>query len=154
MGRKKVKWQAGDHFLVPLKDGSFGQGQVLCYEAQAMNSAVCAFSCLRLEKIPAHLDAIPEKSLIAVHFVTRDLLDSGRWQIINNGPVIPWEKYLDIQGLRSKGFIGAKIYGSANPESLLNAYHKLVLWNDYFDPEYLDKMLISPDRKPAGVLLK
>jgi hypothetical protein len=154
MGRKKVKWQAGDYFLVPLEDESYSQGQILSYEAHAMNSVVCAFSSLRFESVPTQLDAIPEKSLIAVQFTTRDLLDSGRWRIVNNGPVLSWEKYLDIQGLRRKGFIGAVIHGSGIIEKFLNAYHKLVIWNDYYDPEYLDKMLISPDRKPAGVLLK
>ena len=36
----------------------------------------------------------------------------------------------------------------------LSAYHKLLPWNHYHDPEYFDKLLISPDRKPLEVLLK
>jgi len=154
MAKKKIKWQAGDNFLVPLEDGSYSQGQVLTYEVQALNSAVCAFSGVRFESAPDHLDAIPEKDLIAVLFVTRDLLDSGRWHIVSNGPTAPWQKFLDIGELKSKGFIGVTIHGSGIVANFLSAFHKLLPWNCYRDPAYFDKLLISPDRRPADVVLK
>lgn len=154
MGKRKIKWQSGDNFLVLLKDGSFGQGQVLSYEAQAMNSVLCAFSSKRHVDLQENIDGITEESLIAVQFVTRDLLDRGRWQIVNNRPIIPWDKFIDIQAMRNKGFVGVAIEGSLIVANFLNAYHKLIPWNHYYDPAYFDKLLISPDRKPAGLLLK
>jgi hypothetical protein len=154
MGKRKIKWESGDNFLVPLEDGSYGQGQVLSYEAQAMNSAICAFFSIRYESMPTNLEPISENNLIAVLFVTRDLLDSGRWHIVDNGPTISWEKFIDIQSRRNNGFIGTKIQGSSNTRTFLSAYHKLVPWNCYFDPEYFDKLLISPDRKPTDLLSK
>lgn len=153
-GKKKKTWGPGDNFLVPLEDDTYGQGQVLSYEEDAMNSVICAFSSIRFEKLPTHLDVIPEESLVAIIFVTRDQLDYGGWPIVNRGPIISWEKYIDIRQMRSRGFIGTKIIGTFNAETLLNAYHGLVFWDDFHDPEYLDKLLISPDRKPADVLLK
>lgn len=154
MGKRKIKWQSGDNFLVPLKDGSFGQGQVLSYEAQAMNSVICAFSSKHFVDLQEQIDGISEADLIAVQFVTRDLLDNGRWKVVNNRPIIQWEKLIDIQAMRSKGFIGVSIQGSLIMANFLNAYHKLIPWNHYYDPDYFDKLLISPDHKPAGLLLK
>jgi hypothetical protein len=153
-GKRNQKWQAGDNFAVPLADGTYGQGQVLSYEAQAMNSAICAFSSARYANIPVDLDFVYDQNLIAVLFVTRDLLDSGRWQVVNSRPMILLEKYIDIRSLRKKGFVGATIHGSHIAETFLNAYHKLSPWNQYLDPEYFDKLLVAPNRKPRGVLLK
>jgi len=154
MAKKRQTWHPGDNFLVPLEDGTYSQGQVLSREKHAMNSVICAFSSIRFENMPHHLDVIPEKSLVAVLFVTGDLLDSGRWNIVNSGPMILWEKFLDIRGMRNKGYVGVDIIGSFNATKLLSAYHKLVPWNDFYDPKYLDKLLISPDRKPTDLLLK
>jgi hypothetical protein len=155
MGRRKVKWQSGDNFVVPLGDGTYGQGQVLCYELHALDSALCAFSSHRFGEVPVHLDSIAERNLIAHSFVTRDFLDSGHWRIVDNGPIlIPWEELVDIRRLRKKGFIEVTIHGSGIAVDFLKAYHQLIPWNSYFDPEYFDKMLISRDRKPAHVLLK
>jgi hypothetical protein len=155
MGRKRIAWKAGDNFLVPLEDGTFGQGQVLGYELHALDSAVCAFSSRRFETSPDSLVPITEPNLIAVLFVTRDLLDRGYWKILSNGPiVVQGQRFLDLEGLRRKGFVGAKCYGSRIVADFLSAYHRLLPWNAYFDPNYLDELLVSPDRKPADVLLK
>jgi hypothetical protein len=155
MGRKKTAWKTGDNFLVPLEDGTYGQGQVLGYELHALDSPICAFSSQRFETMPESLGPIPATGLIAVLFVTRDLLDRGGWKIVNNGSIlIPWQRFLDVEGLRRKGFVGAKIYGSRIIANFLSAYHRLLPWNGYFDPNYFDELLISPDRKPVNVLLK
>jgi hypothetical protein len=153
MAKRKVKWQAGDNFLVPLQDGSYGQGQVLSHEARAMNSVICAFSSIRFENVPDHLGVIPDEGLIAVLFTTRDLLDSGRWHVVNSGPIVPWGRFLNIQELRSKGYVGVTVRGSLIVADFLNAYHKLIAWNGCHDPGYFDKLLVSPDRKPPQLLL-
>jgi len=154
MSKKKREWGPGDIFVVPLEDGSYGLGQVISYEEAAMGSAVCAFFSDRRRDIPSHIESPSEEVLIAVLFVTRDLLDSNRWRVISNGPLLPWGKYLDLKELRRRGFIGVTIVGSFNVTTLMNAYHKLVPWNDFYDPNYLDGLLVSSDRKPANVLLK
>jgi hypothetical protein len=155
MGKRKIKWLPGDSFLVPLEDGTYGQGQIVCHELHALDSVLCAFSSIRHKSVPGHLGAITEENLIAILFVTRDLLDSGRWRVVNSGPVIlPWEKYIDLRQMRNRGFVGVKIIGSFIVANFLSAYHQLVPWDDFHDPEYLDKLLISRDLKPANVLLK
>jgi hypothetical protein len=55
---------------------------------------------------------------------------------------------------RSRGWVGAKVIGSANVADFLAAYHCLVPWDDWKDPSYLDHLLIGPEKKPTNVLLK
>jgi hypothetical protein len=155
VGKRKIKWLPGDNFLIPLIDGTYGQGQVLVHEAHAMNSVVCAFFSAHYQQSTDQLNPTSEESLLAVLYVTRDLLDVGRWHVVNNGSiVVPWEKFLDIRAIRAKRHVGVVIHGSGIVADFLNAYHKLILWNHYYDPEYFDKLLISLDRKPTNLLLK
>jgi hypothetical protein len=61
---------------------------------------------------------------------------------------------LPYESLRNKGFVGAKVVGSKNVNELLNAYYGLSPWDDWKDPTYLDKLLISPEKKPTTVKYK
>jgi hypothetical protein len=153
MAKKKQKWQAGDNFLVPLDDGTFGQGQVVVAAENAMNSAVCVFSSAHYKEKPSSLNAPNVTDAIAVIFVTRDLLDSGRWEVLTNEPNDWSADYIGFDRLKRGGFVGVKIIGSANAEHLLNAFRCLRSWNDFFDPNYLDNLLLSPKRKPSTVRL-
>ena len=47
--------------------------------------------------------------------------------------------------------MGAKVVGSANVGALCDAFYGLARWDDWKDPEYLDKLLLSPEKKPRGV---
>jgi hypothetical protein len=149
---RKQKWGAGDNFLVPLKDGTFGQGQVVIAAQNAMNSAVCVFSGTRHHGQPEILDTPLPGNSISILFVTRDLLDSGRWQVRNNEANFWAADQIHFGELEGKGFVGAKIIGSGIVERLLSAFHGLEPWNDFHDPNYLDGLLLSRDRKPASVL--
>jgi hypothetical protein len=150
---KKQKWQAGENFLVPLKDGTFAQGQVVISAMEAMNSALCVFSSARYHEKPLFLHAPKLEDSIAVLFVTRDWLDSGRWQVVSNEPNVWSADYINFDTLEEKGFVGSKIIGSAIVENFLNAFHCLEPWNDFHDPRYLDGLLLSPNLKPATVFL-
>jgi hypothetical protein len=154
MRKKKQKWDIGDVFVVPLEDGTYSSGQVISCEDSAMGSVVCAFSSDKSETVRSAVDTNFGGILIAVLFVTRDLLDSGKWQVVDNRPIVSFEQYLNLSELRKKGFVGVKIVGSFNVTTLLNAFHKLIPWNNFHNPNYLDSLLVSSDRKPADILLK
>jgi hypothetical protein len=48
MARRKAKWSEGSVFLVPQSDDMCSVGQVLKLTPEALNSAVCAFSDIRV----------------------------------------------------------------------------------------------------------
>ena len=52
------------------------------------------------------------------------------------------------------GWVGAKVIGSGNVNKFMNAYFGLSLWDDWHDPTYLDRLLVSPEKRPAKLILK
>lgn len=45
-------------------------------------------------------------------------------------------------------------FGIPIEDDFIKAYFSLALWDDWHDPEYLDKLLISPDKKPENLIYK
>lgn len=98
---------------------------------------------------------LSEDELISVLFVTRDLLDSGDWQVFSHcSDEFQLNKYIDLYSLRNEEFIGVSSIGSGIIIKLMKAYYKLGIWDNFYDPNYLDSLLISPDKKPKDVILK
>lgn len=148
-------WEPGDFFALPLADGSSSIGQVVAYEPEALNSALCAFFSRRAVKLPTCISVPPTSDeLVAILFVTRDLLDAGTWHILGRGEPLPAAPYIDLDTLRTRRFVGAKVVGSGIAMKLMDAYFGLYPWNGFAQPDYLDKLLISIDRRPRNVLLK
>jgi len=151
--RIKQRWENGDIFLVPQSDGGYTVGQVLSYEVDAMNSAVCAFTLRRVVE-GSKVAAPAMDEIISIQYVTIDLLDSGDWPVVGHAPVIEFKPLFDLEGHRAKQFIGTVTEGSGIIISFLNACFGLEPWDDWYDPLYLDKLLLSPDKKPDLVVYK
>ena len=153
-GGKKQTWDVGDCFTLTLCDGSFSVGQVIGYEPEAMNSAICAFYAQRFpNRNVAHCNGLTDDLLVAVLFVTRDLIDSGDWAVGGHEAPIDAYRYFDLIDLKANGFVGLKIIGSGIVIDLMNAYFGLQPWDDFHNRSYLDGLLVSPDRRPANVVL-
>lgn len=153
--KKNQRWAVGDLFHIPLSDGTFSVGQVVGIEPEAMNSAVCAFFSIQYKPAPLELKkAFTEHDLISVLFVTRDLLDSGVWHVFSSSTALPTTPYLDISRLRMTGFVGVKIIGAGIVTMFMEAYFGLYPWNGFYEPDYLDRLLVSPAKKPKHLTSK
>lgn len=150
---KTQKWKKGDVFLVPLLDGSYCIGQVI-YEAAFIKTPICAFFDLRRNEDEINVEELSSSRLIAVQFVTRDSLGSGRWRIFENQPTPNVADHFNILALENSGFVGVEIRGSGAVTMFLNAFYALSPWNEYFDPNYFDTLLISQDMKPKELIFK
>lgn len=146
-------WQAGNCFIIPLLDGCGLLGQVLSIESAVLNSASCA---LFFQKLPSETaTASPDLGqLFSTVMTTRDLLDSGHWKIIGMSDIEVPRTQFPFESLRDSGFIGANVVGSRNIEEFANAYCGHSLWDDWADPQYLDRLLISQDVKPSTLRYK
>lgn len=150
--KRKQDWKAGDCFVIPLLDGGGLLGQVLAHEPRAMNSVSCALFDQRVGQSECPRPSMGR--LFSILLVTRDSLDSGHWQVVATWPVeVPQEKF-PFEHSRSKGFIGAKIYGSGVVREFANAFCGLCPWDDWAKPDYLDGLLVSPEVKPKSLLYK
>ena len=153
--KKKQRWKLGDVFAIPTMDGRLVPGQIIGREAEVLNSVTIALFDQQVDHV-SKIDTadLAEVMVFSVLFVTRDLLDSGVWSIAANRPIrIPQDKF-PYEEKRECGFIGAKVIGSAIVTKFVNAYFGLAPWDDWKDPNYLDKLLISPEKKPTGIILK
>lgn len=150
----RQKWRVGDIFLVRRSDGKFILGQVVGQEQQVLNSVSVAIYAIECDgEDDARGKALDAEHLIAVIFTTRDLLDNKTWKVIDHQSVLIPAGLLPFEHLRASRFVGARVYGSANVETLASAYFALTPWDAFYEPDYLDKMLISPVRKPPKILL-
>ena len=156
MSDKKQNWQVGDIFLVELIDGKFVLGQIVGREAFVLNSVSCAFFDFRVSGA-IDVDSariLPTNKIFSVLFVTRDLLDSGKWKIVGSCPVSVSKELLPYEDLREKHFVGASVRGAGIVKKFLDAFYGLRPWDDWHDPNYLDKLLLSPSKKPSSLVYK
>ena len=163
VGRWKQKWDVGDVFIVPQKDGMWSIGQILeavCIPPTSRmrrpNIVTCAFYDIRCSsdcnniKLP-----LPFDKLISSLSVPRWSLDSGAWKVIVRGQPVTLERmYWANEQFREQDWVGSSDYSPSVVEGFLNAFYGLEPWDDYYDPNILDSLLMSPDKKPKHVILK
>jgi hypothetical protein len=151
MKNKHQKWSSGDIFLIPQKDGGYSVGQVL---VKLMPSVVsCSFYAIRhTGKVTSIL--LPQSKLIAVLSVFDAPLSKGDWKVISHAPIYTPKELWPNEQFRDTGWVGANFHSAGVAEDLLNAYYKLTPWDDWHDPFYLDKLMISPAQRPFDVVLK
>lgn len=157
MTKKKKKvavFEPGDIFLVPLEGSkSYGVGQVVEITKEALNSVICGFYSLQVDKEFKASDAV-EKKLIAVQFTSPDLLKEGFWPVVGNVSSIDPNKYMGLDELKKNGYIGAEIEGSAIIRMFLSAYFGLIPWNTYYRDDYFDDMMLNPGNKPSNIFFE
>jgi hypothetical protein len=156
MKRQKQQWEVGNVFVVKLKDGKFVLGQIVGREARILNSISCAFFDLRVtdRSDVEGIRELPRDKAFSILFVTRDLLDAGVWEVVGNRPISIPKQSFPYEGLREKGFLGAKVIGSGIVNRFLNAFYGLEPWDDWKDPNYLDRLLIFKNKKPLALVFK
>ena len=150
---RRLAIKPGLLFTVPLRDGRSVAAEVISVETNTLHSAFCAFTDRLVIKGKA-LRFLQLDEVVSAQFVTRDLLETGRWKWLANSK--KRLKYFDpkIAVARGKAHVGTKVIGSRNIEALLNAYFGLEYWDDFHDPQYLDGLLIDPAKKPDLLMLK
>lgn len=150
--RQRQKWEVGSVFVIPLMDGSGCIAKVVGRERQILNSATVAIFDARQDASVDEVPILRSEDVFSLVLVTKDLLDSGRWKVISGTGEKPVGELSPYENLRSNGFIGAKVRGSALVEEFVNAFYGFAYWDDWYVPDYLDGYLIGPEKKPSGRL--
>lgn len=152
--KKKKEWSFGDVFLVPLKNGKYGLGQVL--DLQMPN-------IVRIALFDEVINSLEEfdinqscsiSNLISLVSSSREQLDYGVWTLVGNSPIEVSKNNFPNEEFRRKNWIGAKHYDAALVEDFLNSFHALLPWDDWFNPNYLDEFLIDLSKKPTNLIYK
>lgn len=158
MARQKQKWQVGDYFGIPIEDDFLAVGQIL--GKYDWIGVACLITKMKFssKNLPLYEDIkIDKNDVIAAMFITEESLDKGFWPIIQQGIVnknILKQYFPNIDLIEQGNIIGINTEGSAIIDDFIKAYFSLASWDDWHDPEYLDKLLISPDQKPENLIYK
>lgn len=150
-------WHERDYFLVPLENGENGIGQVLKKENEWYTIKVILFD-VKVKDEKAALSAIKkvtEENIFTATTIDRGYIDEKRWKVIKKSNNLKlhydedkYEKLIkdnDFDGYRTPAIIAR----------FCNAYYGLDSWDIPYQPkDYLDKLLISPDKKPKGVVYR
>lgn len=150
------KWQTpGTLFSIPLGDGTFSAGQVISHEPDALNSVLVILFDQRYSTAPRDPDAAMNKAnALALQLTTPDLFKRKQWACFaSTTPVYKPTDHPQLEQARKSGFIGVKVIGSGILISLLRAAHGLDPWDDWHDPNYLDKLLMPARSRPTAAIL-
>lgn len=154
MRRKKTIWHPGDIFVIPLLSGDYAIGHIL--DQRMVNTVRIALYNTIVNEVK-NIDprnVINDESLISLIEVTREQLDYGVWPILTNLPTsIPISKYANEE-FRLNNWINSITHDAALAEDFVNSYHGFLPWDDWYNPDYLDGYLVSPDKKPKNLLYK
>jgi hypothetical protein len=145
MSRKKVQFEAGDVFGIPLPDGTFGVGQVaLCtrYETACALFGVRGTSLADLAARAADL-ARP----LTILTLTDEELETGEWPIVAHRPA-------DYSAFRIPTDGAGTSHTATAGCGFLAACHGLEPWDGMFDPRYYEKLLIPGVPIPPTVRYK
>ena len=155
MGKKRQRWEVGDLFCVPTMDAKQALGQVIGQEPDVLNSVAVALfdqQYVAVADVPIGSPPAPDR-VYSVLFTTPDLLDSGAWTVVGKAHVQLGRGVYPYEHLRGNGFVGAKVIGSGIVTKFVNAFYGLTPWDDWYDPSYLDQLLISPEKRPSNRLI-
>jgi len=150
--RKKYIWNIGDIFAIPLNNQKYAIGHVL--DQRLKNTIRIALYDEVVESLNI-LDVnelCKEPDLISLIEVTKEQIDFGVWKVIGNKKsTIPISKYANEQ-YRDIGWVGSNIKDAGIAEDFLNAFYALNPWDDSYDPNYYDKMLVDKSKKPSNLV--
>jgi hypothetical protein len=91
--------------------------------------------------------------LVSTQFTTPDLLNSGIWALVAQFAPKHLERMTWLPALERAHFVGATVRGSGIMMEFLDAFYGLRAWDDYADPAYFDKLLLTQDKKPSRLIL-
>ena len=145
--RKRIQWEHGDLFAVPLTDGSFGIVQAVDHWVPegGVYVAVTDQRADSLTPVPA-LD--PHARVVALMQVVDNAFDRGWFPRIGPATVLARRKDFPNERFAQSGYVGAKSYTGGILADFLSAWHGLASWTAYKDPEYFDKLLVDGIVRP------
>ena len=151
---KKIKWEHGDVFAIPLLNNKFSIGQIL--DLQMQNVVRISLFDEQISKLAkTNIEELCNLNLlISLVACSRERLDYGVWTILGNKKqIIPVSKFPN-ELYRLNGWVGAKHSDAAIIEDFVNSYYGFLPWDDWGNPNYLDKFLIDPSKKPTTLIYK
>lgn len=148
---RRQKLQAGDYFAIPLKNGEYGLGQILDM-VECVDDATCVLFNKKFSEGTSIL--VTSDDVICAQYVVGQLL-RRYFPIVQSGivdtPLL--QKYFPEHNRFKQGdIVGMTSYQTGIIEMFLNAYFGLTPWDECYNPNYYDALLVSMDKKPLNLI--
>ena len=117
--RKRVKWENGAVFGVPLTDGTYGIAQAI--DHWMPHWIYVALSTKRLSLLPSDVPAVSTADIISLVAVSDNELDFGEWPFIGQTKPLVSRRKFPNERFKSKGYVGAKLYNAGLAADFLSA---------------------------------
>ena len=141
--RRRFKPKQGDVFAVPLRDGTFGLGQVVDVDQWEGPFALFARRAASPAELLPGIQAALEHPL-SILVLTANSLKNGEWPIIASLPRDHTRFTIPTDGKGASHTFGVAM-------DLLNAYHGLIPWDGMADPRRYEKLLIPGTPIPPTI---
>jgi hypothetical protein len=86
--------------------------------------------------------------VVALLTVARRGVTSGFWPVIASSAPLFSKSDFPNERFADAGYVGAEMHDYGIVDEFLSAYHGLVPWNDFHDPNYLDTLLAPGIKRP------
>jgi hypothetical protein len=149
--RKRVEWEYGAVFAVPLIDGSYGIGQAI--GSMMTNIVHSAFFSTRFQSLPSSLPALRRDDVVALLSTWKQSLNFGEWPILGVARFIVEASEFPNERFRDAGYVGATHYDEGIVQEFLSAYHGLTPWNTSYDERYYDALLREGVARPTAAII-
>ena len=150
--RKRIKWENGAIFAVPLVDGTYGFAQAI--DHWMPHWIYVAVFNVRLQSLPEDIPNLTERQIVSLVAVSDDELDFGEWPLVGHAKPLVSRRKFPNERFKRRGYVGARSYEAGLIAEFLSAYHCLTAWNDWHAPDYLDTLLLSSEMKPKKLIYK
>jgi len=150
---KKQTWQAGDLFTIELEDGSFALGLVLLSDLNTFDGPLCVFSSSKYEH-PNKNPEITLKDAVSIVFTSSDQLDKAAWKVVGRQNIDLYKQYFCKYLKEDFSMIGIEIIGSGIIRRFMDACFGLYPWDGFFNPAFLDDLLLPGINRPDLIILK
>jgi hypothetical protein len=149
--RKRVEWEYGAVFAIPLIDGSYGIGQAIA--SMMPNIVHSAFFSARFHSLPSSLPALRRDDVVALLSTWKESLNFGEWPVLGAATFIVETGEFPNERFRGVGYVGAKHYDEGIVQKFLSAYHGLTPWNTMHDERYYDTLLREGVARPPSAII-
>ncbi|PGZ92243.1 hypothetical protein [Bacillus sp. AFS029533] len=145
---KKQKWTIGNLFLISLSNNTYALGQVVWL---SYSEPVCGLFDINFRKIPDLFDT-DNYNYISVLSLTSCSLDDYSWKVVGNKDVMIDKSEVDRKHIGGSE-IGSISHTSGVLDDLAEAYFGIQLWNDMYDEDYYDQLLLPSVTRPSTSII-
>jgi hypothetical protein len=150
--RKRIKWDHGDVFGVPLVDGSFGLVQAV--DHWMPHWIYTAVTDGRVASLTAADTMMQLGKMVSLLAVNDDPFNFGGFTCVGRASPMVLRRDFPNEAFAESGYVGATSYTGGVITDFLSAWHRLAPWNAYQDEAFFDKLLVSGLERPSNVLTK